>query len=98
MPPPHMGDDHDVVLATRRPAPQRALLADRGAQPDSGHIIWPMTASSVELAVDRATPGVPHAAATELCLGYQTRQNGVCPSELETRRHQLVEENQDLRP
>src|SRR5579859_5156717 len=31
-----MGDDHDVALATRRPAPQRALLGKRGAQPASG--------------------------------------------------------------
>src|SRR5215472_15134601 len=41
-----MGDDHDVALATRRPAPQRALLANRGTQPDSGHIKWPRTGYS----------------------------------------------------
>ena len=43
---PYMGDDHDVALATRRPAPQRALLANRGAQSDSGRINWPTTGCS----------------------------------------------------
>src|ERR1019366_5433552 len=41
-----MGDDHDVALATRRPVPQRALLANRGTQPDSGRIKWPRTGCS----------------------------------------------------
>jgi hypothetical protein len=31
-----MGDDHDLALANRRPAPQRTVLASRGIEPASG--------------------------------------------------------------